>query len=600
MVNYVSDNAPTAPAVTQRAEAFDALSQPPSHTEQPKLPETTAEKVKDYGTRLANNVRLIDLYARLKDYYKGIEIMAPVAANFIVKNKTHKDLAEYKSRTESIINDVQSLKGTADPNKTIELLKNIAINNSENKSLRDEAAPFARYTKLKTDVAGDLAFFGTQRALSAFSAWAEKSQVTRVYGDLANIEFGKSKGELKFDDLKKSENPMLRDAAEYYGKKSFLRSATDYAGLLSSVPMAVYAAEKKGLINTDYLKNTGSGVGKVLDSLASFGNGIKALMFAKTFFFQWYFSSRQTGSFYEAKNIWNKTEGVANIPNRALNENVQAGEFVTQQDIRSLYVNFREENPNMKLAEFTQDDPLASRIFEQTARYMNHSYAPKLFAINEKDKQSDLPDKNLSHAMLVELMGSGGLRVEDAIGSAIRLEVLATHGKDGVKKGIEKYREVSKILKDIPHPVRSDFHTQEEAIEGVRSYLSEMDKIGQEFVGKLWPPQYINNELKEGFIKTVFEGTELAQGKIDYMASAMFVRDDSKAVHYRPHEKDPASVFFEDSREQHAENQREAAQRESLKEAKPKFTDSIKPKNAIMRGLNPEENTPESSAALRA
>lgn len=505
--------------------------------------------VRNYGSKLANNIDPLNLYARLKDYYKGIEIAVPWVADWVTKTSIEKRKTPTLTRAD------------LDNNETMKDALWEHIQGSKKKDVLGD---------LKTGVAGDTAFTIVMGVLSSFSGWAEKSQVERVYGKLAEIEFGKDSKELKFNDLKKSKNPMLREAAEYYGKKSFIRSFTDLFGLVRWVPLLAYSGQEKfGKDGGEKLIETpNKGAGKLLGGMANFGDGIKLLMFAKTFFFQWYFGSRQTGSFYEAKEIWNITEGISSSPNRALNENRLPGEFVTRQQIATLYERFREENPELGLEQFTPDDPLTSRVFEQTARYLNHTYMPKLFAISEPNKQHDLPRKKFTHAMLVELVGSGGLRVEDAIGSSLKLEVLSHHGEHSLQDGIEKYREVSAILEKVNRPTRDQYGTQDEAIEAVHNYLSRIDEIGREYLGDDWPPKYVNEELKEGLIKTIFQNADISQEKFDYMASALFMRDDSQNHKFELQENDPASALLDTPEENAAEHQRETEIRKS-------FTDNV-------------------------
>lgn len=515
-------------------------------------PSGLIDRIRVYGEKMANNIDPLNLYARLKDYYKGIEIATPWIADWITKSSLKQ--TEKKEFTRKDLDNAENLKDAV-------------------WQMAQKSKTTTDIDKLKTDVAGDTAFTLVMRGLSSFSGWAEKNQVERVYGKLAEIEFGKTEKELKFTDLKRSKNPMLREAAEYYGRKSFLRSAADWFGLIRLIPLAVYSGQNKWQKDTSkhYINNTDKGVGKFLNGIAKFGDGIKFLMFAKTGFFQWYFGSRQTGSFYEVKEIWNITEGISTSPNRARNENRLPGEFVTRQQIATLYERFREENPDMNMEQFTPDDPLTSRVFEQTARYLNHTYMPKLFKISEPGKQYDLPSKRFTHAMMVELVGSGGLRVEDAIGSSLKLEVLAYHGSHGVQDGIAKYREVSKVLEKINRPTRDQYASQEEAIQAVHQYLSQIDKLGREYLGEYWPPKYVNEELKEGFIKTIFQNADLSQEKFDYMASAMFMRVDNNAGRkFELNERDPASALVDTPQENAQEAQREAVQRE-----RKSFTENI-------------------------
>jgi len=119
-------------------------------------------------------------------------------------------------------------------------------------------------------------------------------------------------------------------------------------------------------------------------------------------------------------------------------------------------------------------------------------------------------------------------------------------------------------LKKVPRPSRAKHETQEQTIEEVRSYLATIDSIGREYLGSFWPPKYINEELKEGFIKAIFQDMEISEEKQAYMASALFMRENEQTHAYRPKENDPATAMIK-------------AQEEAPEE-KRSFTDSIERK----------------------
>lgn len=323
-----------------------------------------------------------------------------------------------------------------------------------------------------------------------------------------------------------------------------MRLLPDFTGLIRWVPK-LYFMNKRRMHGKDgwSLPENKNKADNLMWNAAEYLDGIRMLLGFKTIFFSWYFLERQTGSFYEAENLWRKTEGVNSLPNRGLNQNVLPGEFVTRQEIATLYQRFRDENPQFGLANYTPDDPLASRNFEQVARYLNHKYSPKLFAITEGDKQKDLPGKVLTHAMLIELVGSKGLRVEDALGSAIRLEVMAYYGGlGGAKEGIRQYRKVSKILEKILHPQPEDYTTLNERVEAVREYFTKLEGVAKEFLGDAWPPHHIVHEVKPGFIKAFFGDAPLSREQLRYMDEALApVPPGHRFSEYRNSPKDPAS-----------------------------------------------------------
>ncbi len=555
--------------------------------------------LRSIGRRLANNVRLIDLYARGKDGYKIFEMMGPILGSILPSrlrgsnprdneelknlyssyNKHRSETVNYTNAYHDLIRDKMNLSADKKVDfaisKEIEQMDDVKSAKAQSEYSRSQRETFEEkykaqeillrpeyeYKTLKNNLIGDTLNFALQWGISKFSSMSEKDMVVRTYGTLARQELGIHNREIKFSDLKKVSNPIVREAVDYYSKKSLYRFLPDFTGLVRWVPLVAFAVSPK-------LKSENSLLSKALWTVAEKIDGIKLLLGSKTAYFAWYFTNRQTGSFYQVENLWNKTEGIANNSNRLVNQNTLTGDFVTRLEVARLYEEFRKENPDMKMEQFTPDDPLTNVVFEQMARYLNHSYMPKLFAVSEPKKQDDLPSKNFSHAMMVEIMGTGGIRVEDAIGSALRLEVMAFHGRAGIEAGINKYREVSKILDKSPHPTREQFATQEEAIEATHQYLRRIDEIGREYLGELWPPKYINEELKEGFIKTIFQNADLGQDKIDYISSALFMREQETVRTYRPSENDPASALLDTPHENKQEAAREAEHRKS-------FTDKI-------------------------
>ena len=551
------------------------------------------DRMREKGRRLANNVRLIDLYGRGKDGYKLFEMLGPIVGNLLPSKyrganvDSDPAIKEAKARTKAYEAEFNRLDKEyhAEVRKSLGLAKDAKIPegvipdsstkleslglrkgeqaglHSRSKTAQDklkkDLEPQYKIKDLRGGVIADSLNFVLQLGISLFSTNVEREKVLRTYRNLASDELGISSESVKFNDLKKVKNPIVREAVDYYSKKSWRRMVPDFAGLIRVIPLIAFAAFPKLKTKDESLGKWGKKVGNLLWTIAEKIDGIKLLLGAKTAYFAWYFTNRQTGSFYQAESLWDKTEGISTDSNRQVNQNVLTGDFVNQLEIARLYEEFRKEQPEMKLEPYTPNDPLTNRIFEQTARYLNHTYMAPLFKISEQGKQQDLPKKHLTHAMLVELVGSGGLQVQDAMGSALRLEVLAYHGRKSPKQGIEKFREVSKILKQLPHPRRTDHKTQEELVEAVHDYLEQVDTIGREYLGDFWPPIYIDRQLKEGFIKAMFEGMEVSDEQRLYMASALFMRDHAQERTFRLKENDPASAFLDTPEENLEEALRE-------------------------------------------
>ena len=524
----------------------------------PAEPKGWGDKWRALGRKITNNVDLINLYARGKDGYKIFEIFGPIIGqlfswgvkgtkpendesvlkikavmdkhadsrdaaaakrlNLIDKLKSDQNLSN-EDATPNSIYDNNDVRNALEAKDRYESMRN------EQKKLHDAQVKALGttydYKNLKIGLVADLLNFALQWGISKFSTSSERDTVVRTYENLAREELGITNRAIKFDDLKRMKNPIVREAVDYYSKKSWYRSLPDFAGLVRLVPLAIFAAIPK-------LKDAKGFLSKALWTVAKKVDGVKLLLGAKTGYFAWYFTHRQTGSFYQAEELWNKTEGQINPENREVNQNTQAGNFVTQLEISTFYEEFRKENLNLKLAQYTPQDPLSSRIFDQAARYLNHHYVPDLYKISEPKKQDDLRDKNMTHAMLIELMGSGGLKVQDAMGSALRMEVMAYNGRYGEREAIDRYREVSKIIDKIERPDRANHVTQDELVEATYHYLKQIDKVGREYLGDFWPPKYIDNELKRGYITAVFKDREVSDEQITKMASALFMREQVK------------------------------------------------------------------------
>jgi hypothetical protein len=385
-----------------------------------------------------------------------------------------------------------------------------------------ETSPDRHRLGLKWGLAADTLNTVYQVGISLLSNWDDKNRMVRTYEKLVKDELGLNR-EVKLNDLLQSKNPIVKDAATYYNKKSILRTMPDFTGLIRWLP--TLAGGGKNLTETGVAKENTSSLYKATEFL-EYAPGTTLAAGAKTAYFGWYFSERRTGSHYNIMELWNKTEGLSKT-NHDVNKNVQAGEYVKWQEIRTLYENFRKEHLHLKLEEFTIDDPLSGHVFEQVARYMNHTYMHKLFMVSTPDKAEDLHGKRFTHAMLVDLVGSRGLAVEDSIGSAVKVEVMARYGKESPSVGMEQCRKVSALLQKVQHPNRVDYATQDEAVEALHAYFKEVDTIAREFLGNEWPPKYFANQIKPGYIKYFFEDKDIPPEKFEYLMQAMAVAPSS-------------------------------------------------------------------------
>jgi hypothetical protein len=188
---------------------------------------------------------------------------------------------------------------------------------------------------------------------------------------------------------------------------------------------------------------------------------------------------------------------------------------------------------------------------------MNHTYRRKLFAINEPKKQVDLPRKRLSHPMLIDLLGNNGLKVNEALTSALKLEVMAYGGSQGVKegevnmqKGIELFRDLNEKLQSVHHPNRKDygnFDNPEElqrAVEDVRTYFEKIEELGKHYLGNAWPAYYISRELRPLYIQNMFRGTTLSTENFRRITSALADVSPDHEFEIYMNAPYPASVLF--------------------------------------------------------
>lgn len=402
--------------------------------------ESTLDRFRRWGESIFNNIDQVNYFGRLKDVSKIFEALA----SGIILTRRYND------------------------------------------------TPQGEASRLRVGMIADAINGVFQIGLSYLSNWDDKSRTLRTYEKLVKEEFSLDRA-VTFDDLKHSQNPIIRDTASYYSRKALYRLIPDFFNFIRFVPRAL------GLLGEGAYKAT-----KPLEDIP----GITMSLGVKGLYFGWYFTERIEGSHYALKGLWNKTEGVTTSSNRQINQNVEPGTFVRWGEVSKLYTYFCQEHPQMNLSVFTPDDPLTSRVFEQVARYLNHSYQPKLFAMQEsKEKQEDLKGKYFSHAMLVDFLGSGSLRVEDAIGSAIRLEIMAHYGqKDNIGESMKKLREADHMLKQIPRPALKDYASVEQGTAALKNYFAQMSNVAEHFLGDAWPTAYFEKEIKPGYMDFYFGG----------------------------------------------------------------------------------------------
>ena len=421
---------------------------------------------------IGNNVDQINLFARMKDTYKIFESISDFVTLFIGAN-----LGYRYAKSE---HEIKSLADEINHNKKINL-------------------------GVKIGVATDVTNTAYQMGLSRYSYWLEKREMQRSYGGIVQEELGLTRP-ATFEDMKRSQNPIIRDTAHYYTKKNLWRSLPDLAGLIRVVPFILGAVSQKAR-ESNFVQAL-----KLIP-------GIKLGLGMKTAFFGWYFASRQTGTNYALRRIWDKTEGQA--PNlRSFNHGVLTGELVNSEEITKLYSEYTKD---YEKREFTVNDPLTGRIFEQIARQLNYNYMPDLYLAKRAElfeegpnqekgraRKYDLMGTNMTHAKLVEFVGSDGVDVDDALLTAIRLEVLA-------RKGVTEYRQLNEQLTNVHRP--STTLSQEEYEQGLIHYFDTLSHYASNALGEAWPPYYvarmsdkiINSYLKENPNVTIETSKQLRQ-----------------------------------------------------------------------------------------
>lgn len=315
--------------------------------------------------------------------------------------------------------------------------------------------------------------FFAQLGIALTSNAVEQEKLTRVYEKALKQEFGVDK--VTKEHLKTSTNPIIRDSAEYYGRKAKYRMAPVFLGLIHAIPMVAkwFGEDKAPYKATKFLEEF-SGSDASLGGMAAY--------------YVWYFAKRQRGPFYQLDDLWDQTEGITSAENRSINRGVNPGTLVTSEKITKLY---DEVSKEQNLPAFEVTDPLTNRIFDQISRYLNHEYMPLLYRVKKPDTKlhEELEGSHFTHADLVTLFGNKAIDINDAYATAVRLETLA-------RKGIAEYRQVNEELAQVIRPEKNRYATNEQFATALDTYLGKLDAIAERTLGDAWPADYIKTEIR--------------------------------------------------------------------------------------------------------
>lgn len=430
------------------------------------------DSVKNKLTQIGNNIESIILYGRLKDFYKLLDVASPFLTagllTWVIKDKKGtfaKDKLEEANQLEQRAldleqkayafgvvkegEDVAGIKTMEDRLNRIERhlydstanLKNAAELKAEIKQLRSDASDLHRRAEISSTRIVDTINGVMHGGISAFSNWVDKKGVVTTYETVLRKELGIADDRpVTFQDARHSTNPIIQKTAEYYTRKSRFRHATDLASGINFVKPEMD--------------------GKPL-------SGMRAVQGAKSIFFAWYFIERFTGSHYSAINIWNKTEGVATLANRAVNKGTNPGEPVSLGDIIDLYENYQKEQELGK--SFTTDEKLTRIVFQQMARYMNANYISNL--LDPKDVAGS-EGTSMSFDKLIEFVGRGGIDIDSSLKTAALLEIIA-------RTDIPTFMAAHEEMKNL---TASDF--------------ARVDEIAMKYLDGNWPPGYVETRIR--------------------------------------------------------------------------------------------------------
>ncbi len=451
-------------------------------SETQKTPSTIGGRVRALLTHIGDNIDLVNLFGRQKDYYKLFEFSTPfVASAFMwLGTRSHKS-PEVREMGKKIaeVRGKLARGDISDSDFIREFRKSIKLDEISKKIQK----PAEFKANLIADVMNGLTLTG----ISLISSWIEKRENEQLYGDYVKEEKGLSQ-RAGFKELRKSKNPIIADATAYYARKSRYRMLPNILSFGRVIPAIVRLFDKNGFDNNPDKY-------KWARSLAEKWQGIKISNAGWAAYFTWYIVARKTGSHYEFRRIWDKTEGFSQLPNRALSHGAQPGEEVTRGDISTLYGNLVQESHQKSsglkpLIPLGPNDPLTNKLFDRIASYLNYNYIPKLFTDGKNSIDFDDPDyKNtrFSFRDLLHLMGTNGIDVDNAMTSAVKIEALAHRDR-------KTYDILSSRLDNIPRPHGRDFATTAEAVKSMSDYLDAVDKEARLALGDDWPPEYIRDE----------------------------------------------------------------------------------------------------------
>lgn len=154
------------------------------------------DEVREKLTHVGNNVRLIDLYARQKDFYKIFELIGPVLGAAIPRSATvrgSKPRDELDAESDSIDQArarVVSSFRSGDMNGWRQAVTEVEEGVTNYRKKKEALEYKYKLKKLDANLVGDTLNFFLQLGISQFSSWWEKGMVVRTYEKLVREEQG--------------------------------------------------------------------------------------------------------------------------------------------------------------------------------------------------------------------------------------------------------------------------------------------------------------------------------------------------------------------------------------------------------------------------
>ncbi|MCB1322301.1 MAG: hypothetical protein KDK34_18720, partial [Leptospiraceae bacterium] len=220
------------------------------------------KEVRDTFTRIANNIESIILYSRLKDFYKLLEFgglfLSAGLVSWFIKDKDGilakdkmQEAAELERRALELEQKAYGFgmpankEGEASGPSLAQRLDRIESHLKESAGnlqqvgairkdiaqLRQEAKELQRQATITTGRITDVIFGAFTSGISYFSNWVDKKGVTRTYDNIIADELGIHDRDITFQDARRSTNPIIKIAADYYNRKSIFRQVTDLPAL---------------------------------------------------------------------------------------------------------------------------------------------------------------------------------------------------------------------------------------------------------------------------------------------------------------------------------------------------------------------------------